>query len=219
MKWTVPNQLTIGRIFLAAVFFVLLGLYDGTSSTGPALMGAAFVVFIIACITDILDGYLARRLQQTSVFGRMVDPIVDKVLVVGAFAMLAGPNFIMDANSAVGAAERALPIWLTGAMASSVQTWMVVVILGREFIISGIRGYSESQGVKFPAIPAGKLKMFTQSAAIAFVLFVLAWAPDGAWAVWLKIVLVWLASAVTVVSGVFYIHRAADLMGRDERTP
>ncbi len=217
MKWNLPNQLTFARVFLAAIFFVLLGLYDGAAPAGPVLLGVAFVVFVVACVTDILDGYFARKLHQTSAFGRMVDPIVDKVLVVGAFAMLAGPDFTLAGNPAAAAFERAWPHWATGGMASAVQPWMVVVILAREFVISGIRGYSESQGVKFPAIPAGKLKMLAQSAAIGTILFVLAWLPEVAWAAQVKILLVWLAVTVTVFSGAFYLHKARDLMRIDER--
>jgi phosphatidylglycerophosphate synthase len=216
MKWNLPNQLTLGRVGLSAVFFVLLGFYRDSLSYGSWLLGTAFVIFIIACITDVLDGYFARKLQQTSAFGRMVDPIVDKVLVVGGFVMLAGPDFNMSVGAI--AMEQNLPYWLTGKMASAVQTWMVVVILAREFIISGIRGYSEAQGIKFPAIPAGKFKMITQSAAIGTVLYQLAWLPAAAWAVWVKIVIVWLAVIVTVLSGAFYIHKARHLMNIDERS-
>ena len=216
MKWTLPNQLTLGRVGLSAVFFVLLGLYRGDACYGPALLGAAFVIFIIACVTDILDGYFARKLNQTSAFGRMVDPIVDKVLVVGGFAMLAGPDFSHVAVQSIGNMERNLPLWLTGGMATGVQAWMVVMILAREFIISGIRGYSESQGIKFPAIPAGKLKMLTQSVAIGTVLYQLTWLPDAIWAVCVKISIVWLAVLVTVLSGVFYIQKARNLMYIDE---
>jgi len=215
MKWTLPNQLTIGRVGLSAVFFVLVGLYRNNQPGCGALLGTAFVIFIIACITDILDGYFARKLNQTAAVGRMVDPIVDKVLVVGGFAMLAGPDFLLPANAL--AMEKNLPLWLTGGMASAVQTWMVVVILAREFIISGIRGYSEAQGIKFPAIPAGKLKMVTQSASIGTVLYQLAWLPEAVWAIWVKIIIVWLAVVVTVLSGVFYIHKARHLMNIDEK--
>lgn len=216
MKWNLPNQLTLGRVGLSAVFFVLLGLYRGSLAWGAALLGAAFVIFLLACLTDILDGYFARRFNQTSAFGRMVDPIVDKVLVVGAFAMLAGPDYTHSAAPVVTALERKLPFWLTGGMLSCVQPWMVVVILAREFIISGVRGYSEAQGVKFPAIPAGKFKMATQSAAIGTVLYQLAWLPEANWAVWTKIVVVWLAVAVTVFSGAFYLRKARNLVNLDE---
>ena len=216
MKWTLPNRLTVSRIFLSAVFFVLLGLYDAASDSGPFLMGAGFVIFVLAGITDILDGYLARRLNQQSAFGRMVDPFVDKILVVGAFVMLAAPNFIVSADSTLTDVERSLPHWLTGGMISGVQPWMVVVILAREFVISAIRGYSESQGIKFPATSAGKLKMLLQSLAIGTILFCIAWTPLIVWGVWLKIILVWLSVIATVVSAFFYISKTGTLLRENE---
>ena len=212
MKWTLPNQLTVARIFLSAGFFVLLGLYEAGSSSGPYLMGIGFVVFVLAGITDILDGHLARRLNLQSAFGRIVDPFVDKILVVGAFVMLAAPNFVMSANPALSDLERSVPYWLTGGMASAVQPWMVVVILSREFVISAIRGYSESQGIKFPATPAGKIKMLLQSLAIGTVLFCLAWTPDVIWTIWVKIILVWLSVIATVASAFFYVSKTGSLL-------
>ena len=211
MNWKIPNQLTVGRIVLAAAFFVLVGLYEPGAASGRWLLNTAFVVYIIAGITDILDGYLARKLNLTSAFGRIADPFVDKVLVVGAFAMLTGSNFAFAAGANVP--DAALPRWLTGGMLSGVQAWMVVAILGREFIVSAVRGYSESQGIKFPAIPAGKIKMFVQSVAICTCLFQQANGPHEVWAVYVKVVLVWLAVAVTVFSGLAYVGKARKLMG------
>ncbi len=101
-------------------------------------------------------------------------------------------------------------------MASAVQAWMVVAILAREFIVSAVRGYSESRGITFPATSAGKIKMFVQSVAICFVLFQLANLPQTPWAVYLKIGMVWLAFIVTVVSGLVYVGRARRLLVRDE---
>ncbi len=216
MKWTLPNQLTLSRIFLSAVFFVLLGLYNATSDSGPFLIGVGFVIFVLAGITDVLDGYLARRLAQQSAFGRIVDPFVDKILVVGAFVMLAAPNFIISADSVLSDVERSLPHWLTGGMISAVQPWMVVVVLAREFVISAIRGYSESQGIKFPATSAGKLKMLLQSLAIGTVLFCVAWTPELIWAMWVKIILVWLSVIATVVSAFFYVSRTGTLLRENE---
>ena len=95
MTRKLPNQLTVGRIGLAAGFFVLLGLYERGSPTAPALLNAAFVVYIIAGLTDVLDGYLARKMNAVSAFGRIADPFVDKVLVLGAFVMLTGSNYIL----------------------------------------------------------------------------------------------------------------------------
>ncbi len=218
MKWNIPNQLTVSRIFLAAIFFVLLGMYGPNSPMRSMLMGTGFVIYVLAGITDVLDGYLARRLDQVSAFGRIVDPIVDKVLVAGAFVMFAGPDFAMHLPGEAGLAgqvasfEASLPRWLTGEMTSTVQPWMAVVILGREFVISGLRGYSESLGNQFPAIKIGKLKMLLQCFAIGAILFYLAWAPQTTWVIITKIGLVWLSVIITVVSGFVYIYKAGGLL-------
>jgi len=210
MIWNLPNKLTVGRIGIAAAFFVLLGFYEQGTAWGCWLLNAAFVLYLLAALTDVLDGWLARRMNMVSAFGRMVDPFVDKVLVVGAFVMLTGSNFYNAAPPS--AFERAIPAWIRGNMASIVQAWMVVLILAREFIVSAIRGYSESQGVKFPATPAGKIRMFLQSVAICAVLFQLANHPYTVWAIALKVVSVWLAVGVTLASGVVYVDRARRLL-------
>ena len=115
----IPNALTVGRVFLAAVFFLLLGLYQQGTAWGRGCLNAAFVVYIVAGISDVLDGYLARKWRVTSAFGRLIDPFVDKVLVVGGFTMLCGANFVL--SDSAGAFERSLPGWLTGGMASAVR--------------------------------------------------------------------------------------------------
>lgn len=218
MNWKLPNQLTVGRVVLAMVFFVLLGLYEAGTAWGRWLLNVAFVVYVVAGITDVLDGYFARKWNLTSAFGRMVDPIVDKVLVVGAFAMLVGNNFAMqfDGPGAVGQFERELPGWLTGHMASGVQAWMVVAILVRELVVSGVRGYSESIGREFPATYGGKIKMFVQSVAVCTVLCQLANVRAPAWAVIAKLSLVWAAMVITIISGLMYIHTARDILRSDE---
>ncbi len=213
MNWKLPNQLTIARIILAALFFVLLGCYDPASPWSSLLMNLSFAIYLIAGVTDILDGYLARKWNLTSAFGRITDPFVDKVLVVGAFAMLTGSNFVMQDSAA--SLERALPHWITGNMASAVQAWMVVVVMAREFIVSAVRGYSESQGIKFPATSAGKVKMFVQSFAICAALFQLANLHSAAWAIYLKISMMWLSVVVTVLSGLAYVGKARHLLSSD----
>ena len=153
------------------------------------------------------------KLNLVSAFGRISDPFVDKVLVVGAFAMLTGSNYMLGGADTP---DRQLPSWLTGHMASAVQAWMVVAILAREFIVSAVRGFSESRGIKFPATPAGKIKMFVQSLAICMILFQLANFPRAAWVVYLKVTLVWLATIVTVLSGLAYVGKARKLLTSDE---
>jgi len=223
MNWKIPNQLTVGRIALSVVFFILLGLYHQQSASGPWLLNAAFVIYILAGITDVLDGWIARKYNWTSAFGRIADPFVDKVLVLGAFIMLTGSNFAMLAPpDAVAAAiprghfEWTLEHWINGRMVSAVQAWMVVVILCRELLVSAVRGYSESQGIKFPATPAGKIKMFVQSFAICCVLFQVANVPTAPWAVLLKVASVWLAVLVTVASGLAYIGKIRQVFREDD---
>jgi len=215
MIWNLPNQLTLGRIVLAGGFFVLVGLYEPGSTNTWWLLNTAFVIYLIAGITDVLDGYLARKLNLTSAFGRIVDPFVDKVLVVGAFVMLTGSNYVLTGPTDLPDAD--LPDWMTGRMLSAVQAWMVVAMLGREFIVSAVRGYSESQGIKFPAISVGKVKMFIQSVAICTVLFQLANFPTALWAIYLKVTLVWLAVIVTVLSGLAYVGKARRLLRIEEK--
>ena len=198
---------------MSIVFFVLLGMYEQGTECGRWLLNIAFVLYIVAGITDVLDGYLARKWKITSAFGRILDPVMDKILVVGGFVMLAGPNFAM----APDAVDHQLPGWITGGMASSVQAWMVVVILGREFLVSGVRGYSESQGMKFPATPAGKIKMFVQSFAICTALYQQANVADAMWAIYMKTICVWLAVIVTLASGLSYMSKARVLLlGKNE---
>ena len=203
--------MTVGRIALAAVFFVLLGFYEQQTVMGGWVLNAAFVIYIVAGITDVLDGYLARKWNQTSAFGRIADPFVDKILVVGAFAMLTGMNFVARPET-TKAFEQNLPHWLTGGMVSCVQAWMVVVIMGREFVVSAVRGYSESQGIKFPATYAGKIKMFVQSFAICTVLYQQANVCHTPWAVMMKAIVVWLAVLATVLSGLGYVRQTVKLL-------
>jgi len=213
MNWKLPNQLTVARIGLAVAFFVLLGLYDHTAPNAALLLNAALVVYLVAGVTDVLDGWIARRYNWTSAFGRIADPFVDKVLVLGAFIMLAGSNF--DARG-TGLPDADLPFWINGQMLSAVQSWMVVVILCRELLVSAVRGYSESQGIKFPATPAGKIKMLLQSTAICAVLLQLANFADTDGAIIAKIVLVWVATAGTVLSGLAYVGKIRHVFRNDE---
>lgn len=214
MNWKLPNQLTIGRILLSAVFFVLLGVYEPGTTGGRWVLNAALVIYIVAGITDVLDGYLARKWDLTSAFGRIVDPFVDKVLVVGAFIMLTGSNFVMAGSG--DSFEAKLPGWLTGHMSSSVQAWMAMLIMAREFIVSAVRGYSESLGVQFPASFAGKVKMFIQSVAICGALYQQANVPHEPWAVVVKVLLVWVAVLITVISSLAYVRRAVRLLRMPE---
>ncbi len=200
-----PNRLTLLRLVLAAVFFLLLNCYRYGAESPMWLLPTAIVVFILAAVTDALDGHLARKWHVESKFGRIMDPFCDKVLVIGAFVYLAGPRFIIP--GAVGVEDIDFFSMVTG-----VYPWMVTVILARELLVTAIRGGMESAGVKFGANVWGKLKMILQSIVIPIVLaivFMLDYFPDGwQWLAWVRDILVYLTVIVTVFSGIPYITGA-----------
>jgi CDP-diacylglycerol--glycerol-3-phosphate 3-phosphatidyltransferase len=193
MRRHIPNLLTGARLVLAAAFFVLLELY-AYPARNAHLLNAATGLFIVAAITDALDGYLARRWQVESTFGRIIDPFADKVLVLGAFIYLAGPGFASPAGESV----------------SGVAPWMVVVVLARELLVTAIRGQVEAMGVRFGAVWSGKIKMILQSIVVPIVLLLVANADptEHAWSASVRDVLVWATVAATVASGVPYVRNA-----------
>lgn len=208
-----PNALTVLRLVLAAGFFALLTPWtatdrlfpeDGTNSLSRpnlVLLGAA-LLFVLAAATDALDGFLARRWDAVTAFGRVMDPFADKVLVVGAFIYLAGPPFH------VGADVRGRSP--TEFQVSGVEPWMVVVALARELLVTSIRGVLEGMGVAFSAGWSGKAKMILQSIAVPVILGVLAVADarPGTPGRWFIVSLVWATIVVTVISGAPYVARA-----------
>ena len=111
----------------------------------------ATVVFIFSAITDFLDGYLARRNGQVSDFGKLMDPIADKILVMAALVMLVAQRGLFNAEP-----------W--------VPAWMVVMILAREIWINGVRSFAASQGIVVAAGNLGKIKSFAQMVAIPLLL-------------------------------------------------
>ncbi|MEX0744333.1 MAG: CDP-diacylglycerol--glycerol-3-phosphate 3-phosphatidyltransferase [Phycisphaeraceae bacterium] len=206
MRRHVPNQLTLFRLLLAAAFFLVLNQYRYASTTPAWILLLAGCVFILAAVTDLLDGYLARRWQAESTFGRIMDPFCDKVLVIGAFIYLAGPRFVIP-----GAVEdRAVFV-----MVSGVYPWMVAIILARELLVTGVRGELEGLGVKFGANLSGKLKMALQSVAIPAILVIVYLDPEREPWLWLGVmrdVLVYATVLVTLASGIPYFVRAIRVM-------
>ena len=138
--WNLPNSLTLLRIFLVPfLVVVLLTKFDGREFVGLA-------IFLVAAITDFLDGYFARRRGQITRMGTLLDPIADKLLMSAAFISLVE----MD------------PL--------HVPAWMVVIIIGREFAVSGLRSIAAQQGVTIAASPLGKGKMISQVIAIGLLI-------------------------------------------------
>lgn len=150
---------------------------------------ASLIVFSLAAITDWLDGYFARRQKLVTSFGRAYDPLVDKVLVCGTF------------------------VFLMAEPEAGLAAWMVTIVVAREFIVTGLRGYLEEKGVSFGADQLGKLKMVLQCAAIVWILVMFEWFPQSEttdnttpWLV--RDILNHAAVLATIASGVNYLRRA-----------
>lgn len=218
-----PNAMTVSRIAMTVVLFAMLAPYSYADPartepqpmwTRPWWLVACAAVFAAAALTDVLDGYLARRWRTESVFGRIMDPFADKLLVIGTFIFLAGPGFHVRRG---GAGSPSL-----GCQVSGVAPWMVAVILGRELLVTSIRAAVERLGVDFGATVSGKLKMALQSVCAPAVLVLVGTTPtlppiDGPAppARWIIDALVWLTVAVTAWSGVPYVARAVGALRAD----
>jgi CDP-diacylglycerol---glycerol-3-phosphate 3-phosphatidyltransferase len=171
----VPNALTFFRILLVPVVVVAL---QGGTQIGDII---AAIVFVTATITDGLDGWIARSWEKESTFGKVMDPIADKLLVTSALVALVA----LDRLAA----------------------WAAMVIIAREFAVSGLRIVASEEGTVIPASVLGKLKTVTQFAAI--VALIVAADPHAAWVD----ALVYVAVAMTVISGVHYFVAARRVLG------
>ena len=168
------NSLTLFRIFLVPVFMLLL---LETTSYGTILAAA---VFILAAITDGLDGYIARSRQEITRFGKLIDPIADKLLITAALLSL--------------------------VELGSISAWVALIIIGREFAISGLRMLAAADGVVISASKWGKLKTLSQIFAIVALLL----GVPGA------LVLMWISAIITVFSGIDYFLKAQGLLRFNE---
>ena len=140
-KENIPNILTLGRILFIPIFVLLLSFEQS-----PVLHKTAAIIFAVASITDYLDGYLARKWQVVSNFGKFADPMADKLLVMSAFIMLVGLNMA--------------------------PAWVVAVIICLELAVTGLRLLLvETGGTVLAAAMPGKIKTFSQMFAIIFLLF------------------------------------------------
>jgi CDP-diacylglycerol--glycerol-3-phosphate 3-phosphatidyltransferase len=136
-----PNSLTVTRIFLVPLLVVvLLTKFEGRQILGvpKEIVGAA--IFGLASLTDWLDGYLARRRKQVTALGQVIDPLADKLLISAALISLVQ----LDLATA----------------------WMVAIIIGREFAVTGLRSLAYARGLVIPASPLGKIKMVAEVVAI-----------------------------------------------------
>lgn len=206
----VPNLITGSRLVLAAAFFVLLSLYQYRGQGHPALLVAAGVIFVLALVSDYLDGYLARKWKVEGAFGRVVDPFADKILVLGSFIFFAGKNFIIPDAAFPGSHNFVKTI-------TGVAPGMVIVLLARELLVTSLRGLSEAAGQNFGAVWAGKFKMAFQSGTILAILVYVTFRP---WLIdhryetiarVLRDIGIWGTMLITVYSGLTYVTRAMSL--------
>ncbi len=181
-----PNYITLSRIAaIPLIIWILTTGYFGAK--GSALrVTLASGLFILASITDGLDGYLARKRGQITTMGMLLDPLADKLMIAAAF------------------------ITLVQLIPSIVNVWVAVIVIGREFLISGLRSIAASEGFTIEASELGKLKMVVQIVSVVSTILALRW---DYWPLfgdiilpvrWIAIFAVWFMVAVSIISAVDY---------------
>ena len=189
----IPNILTMGRLVLTVIFLVMILLAPKYYAEGerpfPGFLDVAFILFVIAGLTDIADGIAARRLNVTSKFGRMVDPLADKILVCGSFVCFA----LIGEPKLFNLEPAALAVIHWGAFG---------ILAAREICVTVLRHVAEARGINFAATVSGKIKMFLQSFAIGTVIIRMAHVQNAAWGYWFTSVVFAAMLIVTVVSGI-----------------
>lgn len=180
------NLLTFSRLLLAPVVWGLMALGHSTAAAG---------LFLAAAITDWLDGLAARRLQVGSALGRQLDPLVDKILVIGCYvyALAVVPN-------------------------SGLYPWMIAAIVTRELTVQAIRSLIEGRGAAFGAKFSGKLKTVLQFAAIVGILLVQSGRLSSSWTI-ARDVLIWSSVLLTIGSGVHYLVLAGPMLAEASPAP
>ena len=188
--YSIPNLLTYGRI-LCVPLIVLCFFIEGKLEGSDFARWVALWIFVIASLTDFLDGYLARIWNQTSNIGRMLDPIADKLLVAATLLMLV--------------ADRTINSW---------SIWAAIVILSREILVSGLREYLAELRVSVPVSTVAKWKTTLQLVAIGFLIVGPAGEHVLPGTVMIGLVLLWIAALLTLYTGWDYfragIHHIVD---------
>ncbi len=175
-----PNLLTLLRIFFVPLLVAALVQENMTLTFGGVLITnnlLALAIFLVASATDLLDGYLARRWKQVTTVGTLLDPIADKLLISAALIAL--------------------------VQVSAVPAWMVILIVGREFAVTGLRGIAASAGYTIRASDLGKTKMVSQVIAVSLVMLGMHFKRLVPWAtLWM-----WIVVAFSLASAVQYFRK------------
>jgi len=191
-----PNALTVTRICLVPLLVVvLLTKFEGRQILGipTELVGAG--IFALASLTDWADGYLARRRKQITALGQVIDPLADKLLTSAAFISL--------------------------VQMGMAPAWMVAVIIGREFAVTGLRSLTYARGVAIPASPLGKVKMVAQVVAILALILSSA-GPYAERLLWIGQAALWVVVVTALASAadyfrLFNLFPRNDVIARDDR--
>ena len=184
--FNVPNQITMLRLVLSIVVFVLVPL---------ELYIPALIIFAVAAGTDWVDGYYARKYDQVTQLGRILDPFCDKIIICGSYILLSVQMRDIQAESL------GLSVQIAG--------WMAVVVVGRELLVTALRGFIEQHGGDFSAKFSGKLKMVFQCAAVIGSLAVLSNPTESSDALRVTtLILIWLSVLSTIYTGIIYIQAA-----------
>ena len=171
-----PNKLTVGRM-IAVPFFIaayMMGYYP-----------VALVLFCLASATDALDGSIARKRGLVTNFGKIMDPLADKILVYSALCLFIESGLI--------------------------KSWMLIIILAREFIVAGMRTVAASEGRVLAAGMSGKIKTVLQMVAVILYLFGLSVPSIGDTVIMIANVIFWAALAMTIYSGAEYVWKNRDV--------
>jgi CDP-diacylglycerol--glycerol-3-phosphate 3-phosphatidyltransferase len=186
----IPNILTFGRLVLTVVFLIMI-LYSPRVANRPLFLDISFILFVVAGLTDVIDGPVARKLKVTSKFGRLMDPFADKVLVCGAFicfAIIGEPKLFNLSDSTL-----------------AVIHWAVAgILVFREVYVTVLRHIAESRGINFAATVSGKVKMFLHTFAIGTVIIKMAHVQTATWGYWFTTVTLVIMLIVTIISGLAY---------------
>ncbi|MEI9996651.1 MAG: CDP-diacylglycerol--glycerol-3-phosphate 3-phosphatidyltransferase [Rhizomicrobium sp.] len=194
----IPNLITLSRILLVPVFAVAFVL------PSEAWQVTAFVVFVIAGVSDFFDGFAARKLNQPSDFGRMLDPIADKILVGVALMMLVWKGSVQEFS-------------LAPSLSSLLRLVPALIILAREILVSGLREFLAGASVSVPVTFLAKIKTTIQLVAIgAMILGPIAdrWVPGS---LALAYIALWVAAGLTVYTGYAYFRAGVAYAQRRRR--
>lgn len=174
-----PNVLTLSRIFAVPLLVVVLltRVYNPSREVVGFSIYFATIIFLGASITDYFDGYLARKRQQITTLGMLLDPVADKLLISAAFISLVELKWV--------------------------PAWMVVIIVGREFAISGLRSIASSEGFTIDASELGKIKMVMQVVAITIIIL----RNQFTWLAPFSVVALWLVVIFALVSAIDYFRK------------